>query len=99
MLDRRRDDVGTSRGRCLIDAAEREVVGLGAAGREDDLVGVRADVQRNRRPSLIDGLTGPLRLDVDRRWVVPHLAQVGEHGLYYPRVGRRGGGVVEIDAV
>ena len=79
-------------------AAQREAVRLRSARGEDNLARRRAQPGRDGRPRLIERLLGALRLDVNRGGVVPAVLEPGPHRLDHGRVGRRGGGVVQVDA-
>ena len=77
---------------------DRDVVALGRAGRENQLLRVRADQRGNMRPCVLDrgfGLGSHHVLDAVRVAVV--LGEPGQHRRYDPRIAARGRLVVEID--
>ena len=65
----------------LGDAAQGEIVGLGAAAGEDDLGRLGADQRRHRRPRLVQHRFGPLPEMVDARRVAELVAQSARHRL------------------
>ena len=79
-------------------ADDAEVVGLGAAGGEDHLVGLGADRLGHLAPGLLEaGARGPAE-PVGARRVAEGLGrQVGQHRLQHLGADRGGGGVVEVD--
>ena len=66
---------------CSADAADGEVVGLRAAGEEDDLVRARADERGDLAPRAVDGGARLLPVEVDARSVAELLGQVRQHRL------------------
>ena len=79
---------------------EGEVVCLGPAGGEDDLVRVPGVNQPRRLPTrLLDRLLTSLPEGVHARWITKILFQEGEHGLH--DLGQKRGGVdmIKIDAL
>src|SRR5205807_2036034 len=95
--DGRRDDVVAPPRERARGSAEREVVGLGAAAREDDLARLAPERPPDLRARLLER---PRRLDaapVEARGVPETLSQEGEHGRDDFRRGARGRGVVEVD--
>ena len=81
------------------DAADGEVVGLGAAGGEDDLAGGAFEAGGDGVACIIEQAVGLLGLAVDAGGVAPTVAQDGQHGVEHAWVERGGGGVVEVGAV
>ena len=82
----------------LRHALERQVVRLGGAAGEDDLVRLRADERCHLLPGLLHRRLGPPSEGmVPRRRVAKVLAQVGQHRLQHPRVERGRGMVIHVD--
>ena len=75
VLDRRDDEPAARGGGGADDPADRHVVRLGAAGREDDVAGLRPDQPRHLGPGLVDGRLGALAEAVDARGIAELLAQ------------------------
>ena len=98
VLDAARDDVALARRRLerLGGAAQREVVGLGAAAREHDLGRLRADELPDRRARLVEQRLGALPEVMDARRVAEVVGERAGHGLDDRRVRRGGGVVVEV---
>jgi hypothetical protein len=67
--------------RSLGDAADREVVGLGAAGGEHELAGVAGEERGDLAAGALDRLAGAAAVDVAARGVAEVRAQVREHGV------------------
>ena len=99
MLDADRHEVTAARRiEGLGRAAQREVVGLGAAAREDNFVRVGVDECRHRRARLVQFRFGELAIGVDGRWIAVAIGQRASDGGDDLREGRRGGIVIEVDA-
>ncbi len=81
----------------LGDAAQREVVRLGAAAREDDFGRLGADELRHRRPRLVEDRLGALAEMMDARRVAEVLGVRAVMTLDDRRVDRGGRVVVEVD--
>ena len=82
----------------LDHALERQVVRLGGAAGEDDLLGLGADERRHLGARLLDRRLGlPAERMVARRGVPEVLPQVGQHRLQHARVERGGGVVIHVD--
>ena len=79
-----------------VDALDREVVGLGAAGGEHHLAGAAAERLRDRLAGLLDDPAGVPAGGVQRARVAD-VEQVRRHRLDRRGHHRRGGGVVEVD--
>src|SRR6266852_7663312 len=86
MFDRRSDDVMTVRFGGFTDAVNRKIVGFGAAGSENDFVGVRSDQRRDLSSRLVDSSTRFLTEQVNARRVTELLRQVRQHRLDDSRV-------------
>ena len=80
------------------DGAEGEVVSFGAAAGEDDLVRLRAERFGDGAAGCVEALAGIAGLGVDAAGVTPGGREVRQHGRDHARVGRRRGGVIEVDA-
>ena len=96
MLGRCRDDV--ARRMLEGDALDREVVRLGGARGEDDLVGL--DVQRrgDRRAGAVDRrVRGVAERVAGAGGVAEHVGEVGQHRREHARIDRRRRVAVEID--
>jgi hypothetical protein len=90
------DDVtGPARPR---DAFDRQVIRLGGAGREDDLVRLHVQAAGDGRARLLDGVerTGTERVP-RARGVAEHLHEVGRHRLEDAPIHGSGGVAVQID--
>ncbi len=74
VLDRRGDDVPSPR-RPLEDASDGEVVGLGAPGGEDDLVGLAGEERGDLLPGALNGGSSALTVDVSARRVAELLSR------------------------
>ena len=99
VLDRGGQDAGPARvggAARPVDALERQVVGLGAAGGEDDLARAAVEGLRDGLAGLLDDASGAPPGGVQRARVAD-LEQVRRHRLDRCRHHRRGGGVVEVD--
>jgi hypothetical protein len=84
-------------GRCAAIAPDdRHVVALGAAAREDDLVGMAAHHTGDGVPGLVDGLAGTAGETVRARRVGVQLGQVRHHRLDRLGAHRRRGSMVEV---
>jgi hypothetical protein len=97
MLNRSRDDVSratTSAHR----ANEGKVVGLGAAGGEDDFVGLGAYQGGNLRASGLDSLAGHATFLMQARRIAERAAKKWTHPREHSRIERRGGGMIEINS-
>src|ERR1035438_91136 len=97
MLNRSRDDVSratTSAHR----ANEGKVVGLGAAGGEDDFVGLGADQGGYLRPRGFDGFTSDATFVIQARRIAKRSAEKRSHRREHSRIERRGGGMIEINS-
>ncbi len=82
----------------LGDALDREVVGLGRAAREHDLLGVGADEIRDLLARLVDGLLGrPSERMVPAGGVAEMLGEVGQHRVHDTRIHGRRRVIVEIN--
>ena len=81
-----------------VQAEQAEVDGVGAAGREGDLVGAHVEALRDHGPGVVEQQPGLARLAVQApRIGVPPVERLLEH-LPRRRVQRRARGVVEIAA-
>src|SRR5262249_38801806 len=83
--------------RRLGDAAQREVVRLGAAAREHDLLRVAADEPRDRRARIVDRRFGLLTEVVNARRVAEEIAGRAGDRLRHFRGWRSRRVVVKID--
>ena len=70
--------------------------GFGAAAREDDLVGLRADRPRDRDPSVVEQPAGPASGTVDRQRISERVER-GNEGIARGRQQRGRGRPVEVD--
>jgi hypothetical protein len=95
VLDLRGDDVAASarHGHAL----DRHVVGLGAAGGEDDLLLAHAQEVGDLVAGGLQPLARLAAEAVDARGIAEPLAEVGQHGGDHIRMHRRGCVVIEID--
>ncbi len=92
------DDVVAALAVHLGDALDGEVVGLGGAGGEDDLLGGGADQFGDLLAGFLDGLFGfPAEGVVAAGGVAEDAGEVRHHGLEHARVERRGRVVVHVD--
>ena len=82
----------------LDDAEEREVVALGAAGGEDDLLRLGAEQTSYRGACLLDGGAGALARLMDGAGVAKLFEQVRTHRLEDLRQQRCGGVGVHVDS-
>ena len=98
VLDGGGDEVPAARAPRAERPAQREAVRLRPARGEHNLPGARPQPGRDHRPRLVERLPRPLRLHIDRGRVMPALLEPRPHRLDHGRVGRRGGGVVQVDA-
>ena len=99
VLDRGIDDAPPRRTGDGGRAAHRHVVGLGAAGREDDLGRIGPDEASHVRARLVERRPGLLAEPVQAGRVAEALAQHRQHRLQHARVQGRGRVVVEVDAL
>ena len=76
----------------------REVIGLGAAAGEDDLVRLRADRVRDLLARFVDQHARRPPLGIDARGIAMHIPVDLRHGGGDLGVHRRCRGVVEVDA-
>ncbi len=83
---------------CLGDAAKREVVGLRAATREDDLGDLCLQEVGDRRACLVQDSLGPLTKMVNARRIAELVAEHTRHGLQDGRREWGRGVMVEVDA-
>ena len=97
VLDGARDEAGAAPVRARQHAAQRRVVGLGPAAREDDLARLRTEERRDTLAGVLHREPRPPPERMDRRRVAVVLAEVREHRLEHRLVERRRGGVVEIN--
>ncbi len=97
MLNRRSDDVPPMRFGELANAANRQVVGFCATGREDDFVRARANKHCYLAPGSIGSRPGFLTEQMDARGVAKLFRQIWHHRLDDPAVDRRGGAMIEIN--
>src|SRR6185312_8010773 len=94
----RRDNVIPFFGVHLGDALDREIVGFGRAGGEDDFAGGGADEVGDLFAGLVHGLFGdPAELVIAAGGIAEVLREVGQHGVENARVHRRRRVVVEIN--
>ncbi len=92
------DDVVAALTVHLGDALDGEVVGLGGAGGEDDLLRGRADELGDLLAGLFDGGFGfPSKGVVAAGGVAEDSGEVGHHGFEHARIERRGGVVIHVD--
>ena len=93
-----RDDVITLLPVHLGDALDGEVVRLGGAAREDDLLRARADEVGNLLAALLDRLLSlPAERVVAAGGIAEARAEIGQHRFQDARVHRRRGVVVHVD--
>ncbi len=64
---------------CVGNAFDGEIVALGAAAGEDDLIRLGADQERDALPCLLDGLPGLLSEGVHTRGVSVIFRKEGKH--------------------
>jgi len=95
VFDRRADDVPARSRRRVGRPADREVVGLGGAAREDNFARRRADKRRHVPARRFDRfLRAPAPLVARRRRVAERLSEIRKHGVEHPPVdGRRRVGI------
>ncbi len=92
------DDVVAALAVHLRDALDGEIIGLGSAGGEDDLLGGGADQLGNLFAGLFHALLGlPSKGVVAAGSVAELHAEVGHHRFEHAGVQRRGGVVVHVD--
>ena len=98
VLDRGRDQMSAA-GRLerFGGAAQREVVGLGAAAREDDLGRLGADERRDRRSGVIERRLGPLAEGVDADGLPNCVGRARDDGLDHLGASGCRRVVVEVD--
>ena len=99
MLDRGGDQPVALVAPRLERPAQREVVGLGAAAREDDLARLRLDGRRDLVARAVHGRTRGAALRIDARGIAMCVVQHAGHGLGDLGVHRRRRGMVQINAV
>jgi hypothetical protein len=93
-----RDDVVALLAVHLRGALDGQVVRLGRAAREDDLLGARPDDVGNLLARVLDRFLGlPAERVVPASRVAEVLAEKGQHRLHHPRVHRGRGVIVHID--
>ena len=82
----------------LDDALDRQVVRLGGAAGEDDVLRLGADQAGDLLAAGVDGLLGlPAEAVGAARGVAEVLGEVRQHRLEHPRIDRRRGVVVHVD--
>src|SRR5262245_25970491 len=86
-------------GRVAGEAEEGEVVCLGGAAGEDDLVGVGVEQGGGPFAGVLEGLTGASAGAVTTGGIASYLGEVRPHGLPDRRQDRGGGVVVEVQTV
>ena len=92
------DDVVAALAVHLRDALEGEIVRLGRAGGEDDLLGGATDELRDLFARLVHGLLGfPAEAVVAAGGVAEDAGEVGHHGFEHTRIERCGRMVVHVD--
>ena len=92
------DDVVAALAVHLGDALDGEVVALGGAGGEDDLLGGGADELGDLLAGDLDGLLRlPAELVVAAGGVAELAGEVGHHGLEHAGIERRGGVVIHVE--
>ena len=79
-------------------ALEGQVVGLGAAGDEDDLGRIGVDQPGYGFAGLGHGLLDDLAFGVGALVIAEELPEIGKHGRQDIRMDGRGGDMIEIDA-
>jgi hypothetical protein len=97
VLDGGGDDPMAASLACPGGALESQVVGLGAAGGEDDLARLGSDGTCRSLVSLVEPGAGPTTGSVQRRGIAELPCQERQHGFEGLGPQRRGGGVVQID--
>src|SRR5450755_2792818 len=97
VLDRSRDDVSRATAGTH-GADEGKVVGLGAAGGEDDFFWFGADQGGYLRPRGFDSLASDATFVMQARWIAKCAAKKRAHRCEHPRIERRGGGMIEINS-
>ena len=98
VLGRLGDDVVALLAVHLGHALDGQVVALGGAGGEDDLLGAGADQLGNLLARLFHRLLGhPAELVVAAGGIAEVLAEVRQHRFQHPRIHRRGGVVIHVD--
>jgi hypothetical protein len=98
VLDVRGDEVAAAVGVGLADAADGEVVGLGAAREKDQFVRPRVNQGRDLAPRAVDGRPRLLPEEVDARRVAEPFGQVRQHRLDDPPVDRRRRAVIHVNS-
>ena len=98
VLDGGRDQVAAAPDRSEGGAADRQVVGLAAAGGEDDVVGARVEHGGDVAPGAVERFAGLAPLEVDAGRVAPDAFERRAHRLEDARVQRRRGRVVQVDS-
>ncbi len=79
------------------DAAQREIVSLGAARRHDDFRWIGIHEGSEARPRLVDGRLCPLAKMMHARRVAKHVARNGRQAVENFLRWRGGGVVVKVD--
>ena len=98
MLGRHRHDVVAAIARALGHALDRQVVRLGGAAREDDVLVRRADHRGDLAPRRVDGVAGPPAGGVIEAGRVADLvAQQRQHRVEHARIDRRGGVGIQVN--
>ena len=92
------DDVVAALAVHLRNALDGEVVALGGAGGEDDLLGGGADELGDLLAGRLDGLLGlPSKGVVAAGRVAELVGEVGHHRFQHPRIERAGGVIIHIN--
>ena len=81
MLDRGRDDVVAAAPAGRRNAAQREVIGLGASAREDHLVRLAMEYCRHGAARVVEPFARLARLVIDARSVTPGVVRYGSIAL------------------
>jgi hypothetical protein len=81
------------------DAENGGIIGFRAAAGEHNFGGTSAEERGYGFASLLDGVAGSLAKLVHGTWIAEFSPEVREHGLEHLRMHRRGGVMVEIDAL
>ena len=97
MLDRRGHDPVAAALAGPGRALEREVVRLGAAGREDDLAGLGVESRRDALVGIVEGRPRDAPVGVGRARVAERLGQERQHRVEDLAPERRRGRVIEVD--
>src|SRR5437868_5026565 len=98
MFNRGGDDMTAVRLLGFAYAANGQVVGLCAAGGEDDFVGARIDQGSDLAPGFIDCGARLLPELMNARCVAELVTQKRQHRVEYPSVDWGGGAVIQVNS-